>query len=239
MANYSSHFISNLATITEPLRWLTHKEAKFIWGKEQEDAYQTLKTALVNSPVMGYFDTKNESELIVDASPVGLSAILTQKPPGENALSKIIAYASRALTQTEQRYCQTEKEALAIVWGIEHFHLYLYGAPFTLYTDHKALELIFANPLSKPPARIERWLLRLQEYDFNVLYTARNKKTPADFLSQHPTEGRKSKHNIAEEYIYFVTTVAVPHKMKRRYNLIIRNRSKQRQCRIVRKIKLK
>ena len=64
---------------------------------------------------MGYFDTKNESELIVDASPVGLSAILTQKPPGENALSKIIAYASRALTQTEQRYCQTEKEALAIV----------------------------------------------------------------------------------------------------------------------------
>ena len=188
MANYSSQFISNFATITEPLRRLTHKEAKFIWGKEQEDAYQKLKTALVNSPVMGYFDTKNESELIVDASPVGLSAILTQKPPGENAPSKIIAYASRALTQTEQRYCQTEKKALAIVWGIEYFHLYLYGAPFTLYTDHKALELIFANPLSKPPARIERWLLRLQEYDFNVLYTAGN-KNPADFLSRHPTEG--------------------------------------------------
>ena len=212
MANYSSQFIPNFATITEPLRRLTHKEAKFIWGKEQEDAYQKLKTALVNSPVMGYFDTKNESELIVDASPVGLSAILTQKLPGENASSKIIAYASRALTPTEQRYCQTEKEALAIVWGIEYFHLYLYGAPFTLYTDHKALELIFANPLSKPPARIERWLLRLQEYDFNVLYTAGN-KNPADFLSRHPTESRKSKHNIAEEYINFVITAAVPHKM--------------------------
>ena len=212
MANYSSQFIPNFATITEPLRRLTHKEAKFIWGKEQEDAYQKLKTALVNSPVMGYFDTKNESELIVDASPVGLSAILTQKLPGENASSKIIAYASRALTPTEQRYCQTEKEALAIVWGIEYFHLYLYGAPFTLYTDHKALELIFTNPLSKPPARIERWLLRLQEYDFNVLYTAGN-KNPADFLSRHPTESRKSKHNIAEEYINFVITAAVPHKM--------------------------
>ena len=212
MANYSSQFIPNFATITEPLRRLTHKEAKFIWGKEQEDAYQKLKTALVNSPVMGYFDTKNESELIVDASPVGLSAILTQKLPGENASPKIIAYASRALTPTEQRYCQTEKEALAIVWGIEYFHLYLYGAPFTLYTDHKALELIFANPLSKPPARIERWLLRLQEYDFNVLYTAGN-KNPADVLSRHPTESRKSKHNIAEEYINFVITAAVPHKM--------------------------
>ena len=66
--------------------------------------------------------------------------------------------------------------------------------------------------MSKPPARIERWLLRLKEYDFNVLFTAGN-KNPADFLSRHPTEGRKSKHNIPEEYINFVTTAAVPHKM--------------------------
>ena len=204
MANYSSHFISNFATITEPLQRLTHKEAKFIWSKEQEDAYQKLKTALVNSQVMGYFSTKNKSELIVDASPVGLSAILTQKLPEENATSKLIAYARRALTQTEQRYCQTEKEALAIVWGIQHFHLHLQGAPFTLYTDQKALELILASLLSKPPTRIERWLLRLQEYDFNVLYTADN-KNPADFLSWHLTEGRKPKHNIAEEYINFVS----------------------------------
>ena len=87
---------------------------------------------------------------------------MTQPPPP--APSKIITYASRALTQTEQRYCQTGKEALAIVWGIEYFHLYLYGAPFTLYTDHKVLELIFANPLSKAPSTRTRVNLKPGKY---------------------------------------------------------------------------
>ena len=154
MANYCSQFIPNFATITEPLRQLTHKGTKFTWDREHEDAYQALKTALTNSPVMSHFDTSKETQILVDASPVGLSAILAQRAHGSTT-PEIIAYASRALTATEKRYSQTEKEGLAIVWGIEHFHLYLYGAPFTLYTDHKALELIFANPLSKPPARTQ------------------------------------------------------------------------------------
>jgi hypothetical protein len=62
------------------------------------------------------------------------------------------------LHQLKNGTSKTEKEVLAIVWGIEHFHLYLYGAPFILYTDHRPLEFIYANPLSKPPARIERWI---------------------------------------------------------------------------------
>jgi hypothetical protein len=119
-------------------------------------AYQQLKTALVSKPVMSYFDPSKETVILVDASPVSLSAILAQRTNGSTN-TQIISYGSRALTPTEKRYSQTEKEALVIVWGIEHFHLYLYGAPFILYTDHKPLELIYANPLSKPPARIEKW----------------------------------------------------------------------------------
>ena len=155
MSNYSSQYIHDYATVTEPLRRLTHKDEKFIWGKEQEEAYQKPKNALLSSPVMSYCDVNKETVILVDASPVGLSAILSQQEHGSSK-SQIIAYASRSLTSTEQRYSQTEKEALAIVWGIEHFHLYVYGAPFVLYTDHKPLELIYANPMSKPPARIER-----------------------------------------------------------------------------------
>ena len=128
---------------------------------------------------MNYFDPVKETLLLVDASPVGLSTILAQRPKGATQ-AQIISYGSRALTATERRYSQTEKEPLAIVWGIEHFHMYLYGAPFTLYTDHKSLALIYANPVSKPPARIERWLLRLQQYDFDVVYKA-GKDNPADF----------------------------------------------------------
>jgi hypothetical protein len=74
--------------------------------------------------------------------------------PQQNAYN-IIAYASRALSPVEKRYSQTEKEALAIVWGIEHFHLYVFGATFTLITDHKPLELIYNNPLSRPPPELK------------------------------------------------------------------------------------
>ena len=94
---------------------------------------------------MSYFDPAKETQLRVDASPVGLAAILSQD-------NKIIAYASRALSPVEQRYSQTERECLSIVWGIEHFHLYVYGKSFTLISDHKPLIHILgtqASPKSK------------------------------------------------------------------------------------------
>ena len=152
-ANYSSKFIRNYATITAPLRELTCNNTRFTWTSKHQAAYETLKQALIDSPVMSHFDTSKETSVLVDASPVGLSAILIQKDPNQNA-SNITAYASRALSPVEQRYSQTEKEALAIVWGIEHFHMYLFGAPFTLITDHKPLQLIYNNPRSRPPAEL-------------------------------------------------------------------------------------
>ena len=149
MANYSSKFIKDYATITEPLRELTRKNTRFTWTYKHQAAYDKLKHALLNSPVMSHFDTSKETFILVDASPVGLSAVLAQKDPQQNA-HNIIAYASRALSPVEKRYSQTEKEALVIVWGIEHFHLYVFGAPFTLITDHKPLQLIYNNPQSRP-----------------------------------------------------------------------------------------
>ena len=97
---------------------------------------------------------------------------------------KVLAYASRALTDVERCYSQTEREALAIVWSCEHFHLYLYGSDFKLISDHKPLELIFNNPSSKPPARIERWALKLQQYRYTVVYKP-VKSNPSDFMSRH------------------------------------------------------
>ena len=157
LANYCSRLIKNFATITQPLRELTHKNAKWEWTAKHDAAMNALKNSLAHD-ALSYFDpNKVKTELIVDASPVGLGAVLTQKDSSDSS-PKIIAYASRSLTPVERRYSQTEREAPAIVWGCEHFHLYLYGSqtPFILVTDHKPLELIFQNPLSKPPARIER-----------------------------------------------------------------------------------
>jgi hypothetical protein len=83
----------------------------------------------------------------------------------------------------------------------------VFGATFILITDHKPLELIYNNPLSRPPARIERWFLRLQQYDFQVIYKKGGDK-PADFLSRHP-ELKVPKRSMAEEYMNFMTVNAV------------------------------
>ena len=151
MANYSSKYIRNYATITSPLRELTKKNVRFSWTEIHQNAFTKLKDALIAAPVMGYFDISKSTTITVDASPVGISAILAQ---GTDSDYKVIAYASRALTDVKKQYSQTEKEALSIVWGIEHFHLYLYGKEFTHITDHKPLEIIYGTPTSKPSARL-------------------------------------------------------------------------------------
>ena len=142
----------------------------------------------------------------MDASPVGLGAILLEC---SNGTVRPVAYASRTLTDVKRRYSQTEKEALAVVWACERFHIYLYGKPFTLYTDHKPLEIIY-SPKSKPPPWIERWALCLQRYQFNIVHMV-GKTNPTDVLSRLPLENQPFRErNIAEEYINYVTINAVP-----------------------------
>ena len=122
---------------------------------------------------------------------------------------KIIAYASRALTEVETRYSQTEKEALAIIWGVEHLHLYLYGHDFVLVTYHKPLEVIYGNKNSKTSARIERWALRLQPYTFKVQYKP-GTNNPADYLSRHPTSTSSKQEAMTEDHINLIAHSSVP-----------------------------
>ena len=121
---------------------------KFEWNREHQEAFEKLKQKLMSVPVMSYFDVTKETELCVDASPVGLSAILYQRYSQSDEIN-VIAYGSRSLTRVEKKYSQTEREALAIVWGVEHFHQYLYGSQFSIVTDHKPLEIIYGNVNSK------------------------------------------------------------------------------------------
>ena len=102
MANYSSKYISNFATITEPLRALTKKNAIFQWTGEQQSAFVALKNALSRAPCMAYFNTNKDTTVTVDASPVGISAILSQNTPKKDD-NKIVAYASRSLTLLPNR----------------------------------------------------------------------------------------------------------------------------------------
>ena len=211
MTNFCCRFIKNYATLTEPLRELTKKGIPFVWTKSQERALERLRVALTSAPENAYFDSTKITEVYTDASPVGVAAVLTQKEP-DGDKRKVIAFASRAMSSPEQNYSQLEREAFAIVWACEHFHLYLYGGRFTVFTDHQTLVKIFTNPASKPSARLERWSLRLQPYDITVCYQP-GTENPADYMSRHPLSDvtpNSRQEKVAEEFVNYLAETSTP-----------------------------
>ena len=209
MTNYVSRFIRDYADIVAPLRDLTHKGIEFKWEDVHQAALDRLKRSLTSDEVMAYFDPSKKSVLLVDASPVGLGAVLTQG-------GKVISYASKALSSVERRYSQIEREALAIAWGCHHFRMYLLGSHFKVVTDHKPLLSIFNSPTSQASARIENWRLKLQSFNFEVLYS-RGDLNPADYISRHLQSDTKCDliAESAEQYVNFLMSQATPKALSR------------------------
>lgn len=141
-------------------------DVQFSWEREHEESFLKLKSLLSDVRHLSYFDSKKNTILVADASPYALGAVLLQE---ERDKYFVISYASKALTEQEQKYYQTEREALALVWACEKFSMYLTMFKFKLWTDCKALEYLFKHD-SKPCARIQRWVLRLLEFDYEVIY---------------------------------------------------------------------
>lgn len=179
-------FIENYASKVAPLRELARAKGQFIWLPKHQEAFNIIRQSLT-SDALAYFDREWITELVVDASPSGLGAILRQRNPKNLLHRVIIQYASRYLTQVEQRYPQIEKEGLACYWGCIHFHLYLYGCNFILITDNKPVEMILNNPNSKPSVRMERFAVKLAQYKFKVKHEP-GKYNEADYLSRQPVE---------------------------------------------------
>ena len=148
--------------------------------------------------------------MIADATPVGLGAVLVQEKNGE---SRAVCYASRSLSQVERRYSQTEKEALALVWACERFDLYLCGLQtFDLVMDHEALKVIYSRG-SKPSARIVRWVLRLQPYNYKVCCVTSSGNI-ADALLRLTKIPASGKSRYDDEYVRLVALGSVPVALK-------------------------
>ena len=135
--NQMSKFAPNLADVTKPLRDLLVKGNQWVWEEPQQKAFNQIKQMLTTSPVFALFDPSLETIVSADASSYGLGAVLLQRQP-EGQL-KPVAYISRSMTPTEQRYAQIEKEALALTWACECFSDYLIGLDFHIQMDHKPL----------------------------------------------------------------------------------------------------
>ena len=177
MVNYLSKYIPNMSSITEPLRELLKENIHWHWEDQQQRAFAAIKTVLTSNPVLKFYDSKKPVKISVDASCGGLGAVLMQD-------DHPIAYASRALTDTQKKWAQVEKEMYAIVFGCEKFSHYMYGKHVDIETDHKPLEAIIKKPLARVPARIQRLLLRLQKYDVTLTYRPGKELYIADALSR-------------------------------------------------------
>lgn len=176
-------FIPNLADQTAPLRALTKAGAKFEWNSSLQTEYDNIKALIRKGPALSYFDVTKETTIQVDASKIGLGAALIQD-------GKPVAFASKALTDTERRYANIEREPLAVVFGCERFHTYVCGKRFVVESDHKPLEQTQKKSLANTPPRRQRTMLRLQQDDVDIQYRPGKEMILADSLSRlNPAAG--------------------------------------------------
>lgn len=171
LATYVSPFIPRYSNMTTAL-WKAATSKAFEWNDELQGAFENTKKAVMDCTVtQGFFSDSDETILYTDASPYALGAVLVQVDG--DGTSRIISFASKTLTPTEKRYAQTQREALAIVWAVEHFYYFLLGREFVIRTDAQGVAFIFRRDKQtskRVMSRADGWALRLSAYSFKIEY---------------------------------------------------------------------
>ena len=174
---------------------LLKKDSELRWNTSYQEAFDRIKELVCKDMTLCYFDVQKPVTIQVDASGKGLGAALLQE-------GCPVAFVSKALTTTEQLYANIEHELLACVFGAEHFHTYVFGQPFTIESDHKPLEQINLKNLADTPGRLQRMLLRLQNYDLKIKYKLGKEMLLADILSCYaPQNGPEVALDIAIHHV--------------------------------------
>lgn len=176
-------FIKDFSSLSYPITSLIQgrkKGQRIVWTPEADVAFETLKERLVSAPVLASPDFSKPFAIQTDASDVGLGAVLFQEADG---FEHPIAYASRTLTRAEQKYSVTERECLAVLFGVEKFRCYVEGTDFTVFTDHASLKWLYN--LKDPIGRLARWCIRLSQFAFTLVHRKGTQNVVADFLSRH------------------------------------------------------
>ena len=202
-----SKFIPQNADISKPLRELLRHNNQWVWSEYQQAAFERLKQYLVSPPVLAKYDPRKETKVAADASQYGIGAVLIQKQ--DDGTYRPVTYASRALTLTEQRYAQVEKEGLAVNWACERFRDYLIGIAFHIETDHKPLvSLLGKKNLDELTPRIQRFRMRLMGYKYSISHLPGKDLITADALSRAPvTQPSRQDDVLIQEVQAFVDLI--------------------------------
>ena len=157
----------HLSQLCYPLRSLLMKNSKFLWTDEHEKQLSLIKERIAETTENKHFNPELETRSKCDASRKGLECALEQRTANGWHTA---AFASRFLNSGEDRYSINELELLGVVWSVEHFKYYLYGKPFTVITDHRALLSIMRENRSNKSfnSRLTRWVDRLLPFDFSI-----------------------------------------------------------------------
>jgi uncharacterized protein YqgQ len=185
LMSYYRQFIENFAVIATPLTSMQGEKKIFKWGKEQQEAFETLKEKMLEAAPLEHPDFNKQFIISTDASLGALGAVLSQLD--EEGRERPIAFASKTLTGAETRYSPTELELLAIKWAVtDKFKQYIIGREFTVYSDHEALGKL-GNNKEINNKKLARWIMALEGYDITINYRSGKKNQNADALSRMNT----------------------------------------------------
>ena len=193
LTNYLRKCIPNYADKAHGLVKLLRKNVSFSWGPEQQQSFTALKDALTSPPVMAIPKLSEPLILACDASNMSISYNLLQMIDGRE---RVVEYGGRGLKRAELNYSTSEKELLAIVAGVQHYHEYLNGQKFIIRTDHKSLQ--YLQTMKHSTGRLGRWNLLLSRYDFTIEHTKGRENVLPDTLSriQLPDSGRGPEEEL-------------------------------------------
>ncbi|KAL4277816.1 hypothetical protein GQ457_03G008370 [Hibiscus cannabinus] len=175
LAGYYQRFVSGFSKVAAPLTKLLQKGVKYEWSDARQQAFEKLKEALINAPVLTQPVSGKGFVVYSDASYVGLGCVLMQE-------GRVVAYASRQLKVHEKNYPTHDIELAAVVFTLKIWRHYLYGEKCIVYTDHKSLKYLMTQ--KELNLRQRRWLELLKDYDLSIEYHPGKANVVADALSR-------------------------------------------------------